>query len=159
MLLVGVDIWVSSLPCFVRWGEGWKDTVCSVSLSLSGNRAGFSSDISLNARVESGFLSCCAVWADCHSGVGVSWCVLEGALRRVTGWWGCLKTSAHFELHVSPSDHFPGGTWLVGAQLAIAPRYKALHSVFSLLPVCWDNWTAISGWSKPQWACKHCSLE
>jgi len=119
MLLVGVDIWVSSLPalCGGEWdGKTW----CALSLSyclssLSGNRACFSSDISLNMRVETGFLSCCAVWADCQIDVGVSWCVVVGALRRVTGWWACLKTSVTlWALHIP----YPGGKWPMGAQLA-----------------------------------------
>lgn len=154
MLLVGADIWFSFLPCIVQWGEGWKDLVCSVSLLLSFVFELKQSLLLLRHLFEhegGDRIPFRAVWADCHSGVGVSWCVEVGALRRVTGWWACLKPSVPFEPSISPLDRSPivaHGQWGLNWLLPPDMRPCTHFSTFCLEAV--GNYAPISEWSKPK---------
>lgn len=163
MLLVGADIWFSFLPCIVLWGEGWKDLVCSVSLLLSFVFELKQSLLLLRHLFEhegGDRIPFRAVWADCHSGVGVSWCVEVGALRRVTGWWACLKPSVPFEPSISPLDRSPivaHGQW--GLSIGSCPQTWGPALTFQ--PFAWKLWATrlqfLSGQSQ-NWAYKRCFL-
>lgn len=144
MLRVGADIWFSFLPCIVRWGEGWKDLVCSVSLLLSFVFERKQSLLLLRHLFEHEggdripFVLCCVGWLPQRC-----WCKLMCGGRSIKEsdiMMGLSKNiSTLWAQHISSGSFSCSGMWPVGAQLAPAPRHEALQSLFNVLPGCWGQ--------------------
>lgn len=131
--VTNVHCWCRHLssPSHPWFCEVKRDPVCALLLSVSFSLVGFSFDISLNVRVETGFLSCCAVWADCHSGAGVS----QRVVKRQAD--GPVKKHQHPLSSTYPFWIFPliaRGQWELSWLLP--SKNKALHSFLNLLLVC-----------------------
>ncbi len=146
MLLVGVDVLVSSLPCFVRDGKTW----CALSHCLFRHLFEHEGGVRIPLVLS--------VWADCHSGIGVSWCVVVDALRRVTGWWGCLKNistlwAPHIPFRLFPWWYEASGCSIGTCSQTQDPAHSAQPSA-SMLGQLDSNFRVV----KAQWACQHCSL-
>lgn len=77
--------------------------------------------------------SCCVGWLPQRC-----WCKLMCGGRRIKEsdrMMGLSKTiSTLWAQHIPTGSFSYCGTWPVGAQLALAPRHEALHSLFNLSP-------------------------